>query len=98
MTGPGRLQNGCVPISDHAVAAYREALGLGPTGRTIVDMGQVERLDAFWDARAGRWALTPAEKRVMRACRLRFGRYEPTSTPQAEFIDGLRGELGVAAA
>jgi hypothetical protein len=76
-------------LSKSAVRSYRRALGIN-NRVSRVDPAVMERLDAFWDRMAGPNALTDDEKALMRACRRRFGWYEPTDHAQLPFIMAFR--------
>jgi hypothetical protein len=86
------------PLSPLEVDAHRAALGLSADGQNLVDVGPIEEWTAFYDAKAGRYGLAEWERELQRACRRRFGIYDPGSPPQAHYVDDLFSRYAARAA
>lgn len=67
-----------------AIAAYRRIY------QTEGAAGLAELAEQRLDAIAGPHALTDEERAIHRACRHRFGWYDPASPEQSQFIAGYK--------
>jgi hypothetical protein len=76
------------PLPDALVAAYRAALGI--VDGLMPDIAALEALDSLLDILAGPYRLTDGERKIRRACRERFGLYDPCGRVQARFVTELR--------
>jgi hypothetical protein len=82
-------------LSPEQVAEYRDALGLIDG---VPDVAAMEALDDFLDLRAGPlFCLSDDERAVRRACRERFGSYDPSAAIQSRFVSEWRASQQEAA-